>query len=414
MPRLLSLNTYHYRRGGSDVAFLESDKLFASLGWETAVFAMHHPKNEPSPWSEYFVDELELGSNYTLAKKIGMTTKVVYSFEARKKLARLLDGWRPDIAHSHCIYHHISPSVLSLLHKRGIPTVMTAHDLKLACPAYKMLNDRGICERCKHGNLMNVALHRCIHGSLGVSSLIMVESVVHRMLGLYRHNLDRVIVPSRFYGEKLAEWGWPRDKLVHIPNFIEADNFVPQYEPGEYFLYFGRLAPEKGVDKLIRAVKGLGVALKIAGVGPSESELHALAGQDENIEFLGHCSGDRLWQLVRQSRAVVLPSQWYENAPLSILESYASGKPVIGARIGGIVEMVRDGESGFLFDPGSADDLAAKLSNAASLPEIRLKEMGQFARRHVATRFTRARFISGTLKLYAELGVDISSHSNTG
>lgn len=406
-PRLLSLNTYHYRRGGSDVAFLENDKLFAGLGWETAVFAMHHPDNEASAWSEYFTDELEFGFDYSLPRKIVMAGKVVYSFEARKKLKRLLDNWMPDVAHVHCIYHHISPSVLSLLHKRGIPTVMTAHDLKLACPAYKMLNRTGICERCKHGNLLNVVRYRCVHDSLAVSSLIMIESAVHRLLGLYTKNLDRIVVPSRFYGEKLAEWGWPKEKLVHIPNFVETESFEPRYEPGGYFLYFGRLAPEKGVANLIRAASQAGVKLKIAGTGPSEAEIRALAGDSTSIEFLGYVSGDALWRLVREARAVVLPSQWYENAPLSVLESYASGKPVIGARVGGIVEMIRDGESGFLFDGNSVDDLAAKLGAVASLSSGRLRQMGEFARHYVGTHFSKAQYIENTLRLYASLGVRV-------
>ena len=155
------------------------------------------------------------------------------------------------------------------LRERGIPAVMTAHDLKIACPAYKMFNQHGICERCKHGNLLNVAIHRCVHGSLALSTLIMLESGVHRLLRLYRDNLDRVIVPSKFYGQKLAEWGWPREQLVHIPNYIVADDYEPQYAPGRYFLYFGRLAPEKGVDTVVQAAARVGVHLRIAGTGPA-------------------------------------------------------------------------------------------------------------------------------------------------
>lgn len=410
MSRLLSLNTYHYRRGGSDVAFLEHDKLFAARGWKTAVFAMHHPQNEPTPWSPYFADELELGRSYSWMQKIGMAGKVIYSLEARKKLASLVDDWRPDIAHVHCIYHHISPSVLGLLRQRGIPVVMTAHDLKLACPAYKMLNRTGICERCKHGNLLHVVRHRCIHESLGVSSLIMVESAVHKMFGLYRRNLDRIVVPSRFYGHKLEEWGWPRERLVYIPNFIVANRFEPSYKPGDYFLYFGRLAPEKGVDALIGAAVEAGVKVKIAGSGPAEGKLRRLAGSSPLIEFTGYCAGESLWRLVGSARAVVLPSQWYENAPMSLLEAYACGKPVIGARIGGIVEMICDGETGSLFDPHDTNALAAQLARIRALPDAAVVTMGRAARAYVASEFTKARYLQQMLDLYAELEVgDVSA-----
>ena len=247
MPkRLLSLNTYHYRRGGSDAVFFDHDELFRGAGWETAMFTMHHPKNEPSPWSEYFADELEFGHDYGLGQKMVMATKVIWSREAQQKLRRLLDKFRPDVAHAHCIYHHLSPSVLSLLHEQGIPTVMTAHDLKLACPAYKMLNSSGICEKCRGGNVLHVIANRCLHNSLSTSTLVAIESGIHKLLRLYRRNLDRIVVPSRFYEQKLIEWGWPAEMLVYIPNFIDANAYTPQYEPGSYYLYFGRLAPEKG------------------------------------------------------------------------------------------------------------------------------------------------------------------------
>lgn len=140
MARLLSLNTYNYRRGGSDVVFLEHDAMFRAQGWDTAVMAMHHPKNDPSPWSQFFADEIEFGHKYGALDKLAMAGKVIYSGEAKRKISALLDKFPTDVAHAHCIYHHLSPSVLDELKQRGIPTVMTAHDLKLACPAYKMLN----------------------------------------------------------------------------------------------------------------------------------------------------------------------------------------------------------------------------------------------------------------------------------
>jgi glycosyltransferase involved in cell wall biosynthesis len=229
--KLLSLNNYNYRRGGSDVVFMEHDGLFRERGWETARMAMHHPKNDPSPWSAYFVDEIEFGHKYSRVAKVRIAGKVIYSFEAQRKLRALLERFPADVAHLHCIYHHLSPSVLPLLKRLGIPAVMTAHDLKIACPAYKMLNSGGVCERCKSGNVLNVAVHRCIHDSAGISGLIAIESAVHRLLGIYKRNLDRVVVPSRFYGRKLAEWGWPSEKLVYIPNYVHAERFEPEFAP---------------------------------------------------------------------------------------------------------------------------------------------------------------------------------------
>lgn len=411
MPNLLSINTYHYRRGGSDAVFFEHDALFRDLGWDTAVMTMHHPKNIASPWSEFFVDEIEFGHAYGALRKLAMAGKIIYSLEARRKLDRLLARFRPDVAHMHCIYHHISPSVLPLLKERGVPVVMTAHDLKLCCPAYKMLNRGGICEKCKGGNLLNVALNRCLRDSLAVSSLVMVESAVHRALGLYRDNLDCIVTPSEFFRNKHIEWGWPKEKLVFIPNFVQAQEFIPRFEPGDYFFYFGRLAPEKGVATLIRAAARAGVRLRIAGTGPEEAALKTLAAEaGGDIEFLGFVSGELLWKQVREARAVVLPSEWYENASISILEAYACGKPVIGARIGGIPEMVSEGETGWLFDSGSVDGLTERLAQIQNWPVTEIAVMGQQARRRVEERFNKALYVDRMRSLYESLGVMTAKH----
>jgi hypothetical protein len=205
MPSLLSINSYHYRRGGSDVVYLDHAALMEELGWENAFFSMHHPNNITCEWDKYFVDEIEYGHTYSLLQKLAMAVKIVYSLEAQRKIARLVNDVRPDIAHMHCIYHHLSPSILPTLRKLGVPVVMTAHELKLLCPAHKMMNSAGICERCKGGNLSNVIIHRCVKKSVSVSALVYVESTVHRLFGFYKKNLDKVITPSRFYYEKYVE-----------------------------------------------------------------------------------------------------------------------------------------------------------------------------------------------------------------
>ena len=406
MTRLLSVNSYHYRRGGSDAVYLDHAGLMEELGWENAFFSMHHPKNYPTPWSKYFIDELEFGHAYSAIQKLVMASKVIYSFEAQKKLKNLLEDYKPDIAHLHCIYHHQSPSILSTLSKASVPIVMTAHDLKIACPAYKMLNATGICERCKDGSVINVIKHRCVRGSLGASAIVAAESGLHRMLNSYQRYLSKVVVPSRFFMEKFMEWGWPREKFAYIPNYVDASRFEPQFSPGGYFLYFGRLAPEKGVGTLLRAASKAGVALKLAGTGPDDESLRALNVElGSPGEFLGYQGGTALWDLIRGARAVVLPSEWYENAPMSLLESFALGKTALGARIGGIPEMIDEGVNGWTFQSGDADELAARLQQVSALPDGKLEEMGRAARDIVESRFSRSRYVEATLSLYAELGV---------
>jgi glycosyltransferase involved in cell wall biosynthesis len=408
MNKILSVNNYHYRRGGSDVVYLEHAELMESQGWSNAFFSMHHPQNMSTSWSEYFVDELEFGHAYSLVNKIAMATKVVYSFEAQRKLRSLIKDFQPDVAHLHCIYHHLSPAILPILKEAGVATVMTAHDLKIACPAYKMLNSGGICERCNHGTVLNVVKHRCVRDSLGASLIVAAESGLHRFLNTYQKYLDRVAVPSQFFLEKFVDWGWPREKLAYIPNYVDATKFEPLFTPGNYFLYFGRLAPEKGVGTLIRAVAKSGVQLKIVGTGPVEAELKDLVAKvGGDIEFLGYRSGTELHNLVKGARAVILPSEWYENAPMSVLESYSLGKPVIGARIGGIPEMVIDGETGWVFKSQDVDSLADRLTACSTMENKLLTQIGKASRDFVDKKFNKQQYVGSMLNLYSELGVKV-------
>ena len=319
-----------------------------------------------------------MASEYSLGQKLVRIPKVIYSFEARRKLGRLLDSSRPDVCHAHNIYHHISPSILGLLQRRGIPTVVTLHDLKIACPQYQMLAPDGICERCRGGRLHNVALHRCIKGSVWLSTVVMAEAVLHRLLGSYRRCVSIFVVPSRFYIDKFVEWGMPRSKFRHIPNFVDAQRFAPRYAPGKAFVYFGRVSREKGLATLIRSAAAARCPLLIAGTGPALEEMRALATRlAADVKFLGYLEGDALHEIIRGARATVLPSEWYENAPVSVLEAYALGKPVIGANIGGIPELIRENETGLTFTSGNEPSLTAAMRAIAERSDAQVQEMGR-------------------------------------
>jgi len=309
LPALLSVNNYYYLRGGAETIFLSHNELIAGAGWDVIPFSMSHSDNLPSAWSEYFVEEIEYGNQYTLSEKFKRAASSVYSLESRKNIRKLIEVVRPDICHAHNIYHHISPSILGLLRDENIPVVMTLHDLKLACPAYRMLVNGEVCERCKGGKIYNVVLNNCMKGSRALSALVMIEAGLHKLLGSYSSCVSKFIVPSRFYLNKFVEWGWSSDKFIFIPNFINIRDYSPDYAAGEYFLYVGRLSFEKGVATLIEAAADANVPLKIAGSGPEEIELKKLAAASGgSVEFLGYVSGEGLRDVIRSSRAVVLPS----------------------------------------------------------------------------------------------------------
>lgn len=407
MPSLLAINNYFYLRGGAESVFFEEMEIFKSDGWDVVPFSMKDEKNIESPWSKYFIEPLEFENIQSLVAKALAVPKIIYSHEAKKKLSKLLQEVKPDIAHAHNVYHHISPSILSVLKKANVPTVMTLHDLKIACPAYRMLNDQGICEKCKGGKNFNVLKNRCIKGSALGSGVIMLESYLHMWLQSYAKNVDRFIVPSRFYRDKFIEWGWPAEQFAYVPNFVDTEQFTFSDKAGEYFFYFGRLSFEKGVGTLIKAALKTGVKLKVAGTGPDMEQLKELAGDASNVEFLGFLRGESLHDAIGGARAVVLPSEWYENAPISVMESYAMGRPVIGADIGGIPELIKSGITGEIFPSGDMEALCEVLSRLDDEPDANLSEMGLAGRHWMEDEFDRTVHLEMLRQVYRGVGVNV-------
>jgi glycosyltransferase involved in cell wall biosynthesis len=402
---LLSINNYYYPRGGAEVVFFRHNGMLNDAGFRIVPFAMNHRMNVGGAERSEFVSELEYGGESDgLAARFRKGLKSVYSFEARSKLATLIDRSAPDVCHAHNVYHHLSPSVLGLVRARGIPLVMTLHDLKIACPAYSMLSHDGICERCRDGRLYQVVTNRCMKGSLALSALVMIESYLHRLLGSYLRNVDRFLVPSRFYMNKLVEWGFPAEKFEYVPNFVSTESFEACYAPGTRFVYFGRLSREKGIATLIRAAAAANVGVDVIGTGPQQAELEALAA-NQDVRFRGFLTGAKLNAAVAAARAVVVPSEWYENAPLSVLEGAALGKPLIVARVGGLPELVAENESGWSFESRSVEQLAATLRRVADLPDEAVANAGVAARHRIEDEFSPRRYLERIRSVYGRLGV---------
>lgn len=403
-PCLLAVNNYFYPRGGADVLFLEQNRIFEQIGWQVVPFAMRHPDNLPSAWAEYFPDEIEYGRTYGLRESFMRAHRVVFSLQARRKIGALIDRVNPRLAHIHNVYHHLSPAILPVLKQRGVAAVMTIHDLKLLCPSRRMMIDHQPCARCKGGALHHAVINRCIKGSLALSSLAMLEGVVQRTLRLYESNIAVFVTPSRFLLEMFVRWGWARERLVYIPNFVDVDRFRSETATGRRFVYCGRLDKDKGVATLVRAAARARQPVTIVGSGPDELELRSLAASlGADVEFCGRLSGSELAAAFAAARAVVLPSECYENAPLSVLEAYAAGRPVVGAAIGGVPELIRQDDTGFLFPSGNAEALAAILSRLAAMPATKLAAIGASGRRWVERDFSAAVYRTRILALYESL-----------
>lgn len=410
MPKLLSINNYYYRRGGAESVFFDHNTLFERAGWEVVPFSMRHAENEPSPWSDSFATSTDGSMDGSPIAQISRAMTTVYSTDAARRIRRLISSTRPHLAHAHNIYHHLSPSVLVELRRADIPIVMTLHDLKLVCPAYRMHTQGEVCESCRGGALRNVVKKRCIKNSFAMSALVWFESTIHRALDLYMGTVTRFVVPSRFFLAKFAEWGVDTSRFVHIPNFVDVDTLDADDEYGDAIVYLGRLSSEKGLATLIKAAAQARVRVRIVGTGPEESRLRQLATQTgAEVEFTGYLQGKALREVIGSARAVVIPSEWYENAPLSVMEASALGRPIIGAKIGGIPELIRDGETGFLFTSGSVESLAQTLAQVAQMPVSILRRLGSAGRDWMRAEFSPSSYQRRMLKLYDEIGFDHQS-----
>jgi glycosyltransferase involved in cell wall biosynthesis len=409
MPQLLSINNYYYLRGGSEAVYFEHNHLFEQAGWEVIPFSMHNALNLPSEWSKHFIDQTDAAGRSPIAK-LSRALGAIYSTEAARRIRGLIALTRPNVAHAHNIYHHLSPSVLVELHRHGIPVVLTLHDLKLVCPAYKMHTQGAVCERCRGGALRNVIKNRCIKNSAPMSALVWLESTVHKVLDLYMSTVTRFVVPSRFFLQKFAEWGVDTSRFVHIPNSINVEAMAAEGTPGDAFVYLGRLVPEKGVATLIRAAALARVRLRIIGTGSEEQALRQLADKlGGDVEFTGYLTGSALRAAISSARAVVIPSEWYENAPISVMEASALGRPVIGANIGGIPELIRPGETGFIFTSGSVDSLVDVLTSVQRLPVLATQRMGSAGREWMRAEFSPPAYRDRMMALYGQIGVQIGA-----
>ena len=407
--KILMVNKFYYIKGGSETYYFELKKLLESHGHTIIDFSMKDDKNLESPYSEFFVEQVDYNKKSNLYEKLKASFKIIYSFEARKKIKKLIEATKPDIVHLHLFQHQISPSILGVIYKKRIPIVYTAHDLKMICPNYKMLNHNGVCEKCKNHRFYNCVKYKCIKESASKSLICMIESYLHLLMKSY-HLISKVITPSEFYHQKFIEFGVPTQQVTYIPNFLSVKGSNPDTSHiGDYFLYFGRLSEEKGLSTLIEAFKQLAYPLFIVGTGPLETEIKTCISENQyhHIKLLGFKSGEELNNLIKGARATILPSEWYENSPYSAIEALSMGKIIIGADIGGILELIENNKTGYSYPSGDDQALKSVILQIVSTENQVLIEMQKNAFQFYLNRFTEKNHLIQIEKAYKEvLGYD--------
>lgn len=361
---------------------------------------MQHPKNPPYPHENQFMPYLDLNQPSSTMQKIRIARNILYSREAKKRIEKVVRKERPDIVHVHNFAHQISPSILDVFEKYDIPVIMTMHDYKLVCASYLLYNDGEICQACIGKSFYHCFFRKCVKDSRMKSLLNMIEMYLHHDILHIYDSIDIFISPSIFLKNMLHNMGFTkRIRVIH--NFINTKNIQPQYYGKGYLVYFGRLSREKGLHTLLRAVQDIDIEVHIVGVGTYRDELMTFAKEHnlQHVIFKGYLTGNALAKEIANACFVVLPSEWYENNPLSVLEAFAYGKPVIGANIGGIPELIGEDKRGMMFTPGDHGQLHACIEYLLSHPEDVICR-GRAARLYVEKYHNSVTYYQNLMKIY--------------
>ena len=398
--KILQINKYFYKKGGAATVFFNTIHLLEQHGHTVIPFSLRNSKNEPTPYASYFVNYPELSESSVL-QKIKYLPAFIYNREAAWRLEKLIQQERPDIAHIHLMFNSLSVSILPVLRKYRIPVIMSVHDYRLVCPAYTFTDgQRNFCERCKDGHFYHCITHKCSNGNLINSIMLSLDSYFRANFYPPIEYIDRFIFVSQFSMRKHVEVE-PRfaKKCTYLYNF--TPDLPREYHPskGDYLFFFGRISEEKGIYTLLEAIKRMpNIQLKLAGTGPLLEQLKTNC--PPNAEFLGFKQGEELRELIHNASFVVVPSECYENNPMTIIESYMIGTPVIGSHLGGIPELIIEGDTGFTFDPKSVDQLCATIQKAFTISETDYLRMSENARQFAKDNFSEESHFQKLIKNY--------------
>lgn len=357
--KILMVNKFLYPRGGSESYMLYLGEHLTRLGHEIEYFGMYDEKNTVGNRAQKYTQNMDFHSNGL--SRFLYPFKIIYSFEAKKKIMQVIDRFQPDIVHMNNINFQLTPSIIYGTKKKGIPLVQTVHDYQMICPNHLLYNfdQNAPCEACVHGSHMNCIKNKCIHGSTVKSLLGVIEAKFYSLLKPYK-KVDLYVCPSHFLENKLlSAKGYYKGKTKTIHNFIDKEKFASSGRAEDsYIVFAGRLSKEKGIECIAQTAKLLPqYTFVVAGSGPDEGLLKDIP----NIKLAGFLTGDKLTDLMGRAKLLLLPSVCYENCPLTILEAHAMGVPVVTMNSGGMAELVKDGITGTLVNEPTPEAIASKL-----------------------------------------------------
>lgn len=400
MRVLMAGQNYHVT-GGSDRVLLDEVELLTAAGHEVIPFCAHSKRNLESAWGEYFPPSADL-------ERPGLmdVAKFIYNPSAGRMIQSLIASHRPDIAHLHIYYGKLTGAILKPLEREGIPIVQTLHEYKVVCPTYLLTSQGQFCDACSGFKFYRAPFNRCNKGSFSRTLISTVESYASLLLGSVS-KISMFIAVSEFLRTQVISMGVPAQKVVTIHNFIDTEQYVPNYEVGRYFIFFGRLEDNKGLWTLLSAFERLPhLQLVIIGDGSANIALRGFCSGHsilrKNVTFLGFKSKSELAPLVHGAICTIVPSIWNETFGLTVAESLAMGKPVIASRIGGIPEVVEEGVDALLVEPGDVEDLIDAIVTISCTPS-RSREMGRRGRENMHSKFSKEKHLSRLLSVYKKV-----------
>ncbi len=359
--KILLVNKFLYPKGGSETYIFKLGDVLKRHGHTVEYFGLENEKNTVTNSADSYVSNMDF-SEGTL-KNLKAPLRIIYSTEARRTIRKVLEKFNPDIVHLNNIQFHLTPSVIletNEYRKKYNPDlriIYTAHDYQLICPSHGLFdNEINICEKCLDGNYLNCFKTKCMKNSRGKSLLATVDAYFWKYNKAYEY-IDKIICPSKFLKSKLDTQERFFTKTVALHNFFDAEP-ISHVEKENYILEFGHLSRDKGTLTLLEAAKNLpDLKFVFAGFGKAVEQIKNVS----NAEYVGFKTGDELKELIAKAKMSVCPSEWYENCPFSVIESQIYGTPVVGSRLGGIPELIKEGETGLLFESGNPVDLTEKI-----------------------------------------------------
>jgi glycosyltransferase involved in cell wall biosynthesis len=386
-------NTY-LEQGGEDVVYWQERNLLRDAGHEVLEY-------------QRFNNEMQ---EYSTVRRLTLIGRIVWAPDSHRDFSQLLQQHRPDIVHVHNTFPLISPSILWACHEQQVPVVHTLHNYRLLCPGANFIRDGKPCEDCTQGSLWQSVAHGCYRDSRTQTAAVALMLSVHRARKTWTRAVDYYVALTEFARRKFVTNGIPAERITVKPNCVDPDPGQRSGE-GSYALFVGRVSEQKGAYTLLRAWRRLpkNITLQVIGDGPARRELEAEAASQglSNVTFMGRLPRERVISAMKGARFVVFPSQLYENLPLTILEAFACGVPVLASKLGAMSEVVEEGRTGLFFQAGDAEGMARVVKRAWEQPEY-MARLGENARKEYESKYTAATNYQHLMQIYHHV---INAHS---